>query len=257
MGLVLHMGNPNGEEWIPTSEQKEKFTGVTNLPSSGWMELYPPNGKRDSELYKNENREAEKTSKLLWTCKIKGEDYKKTGLSSCKISQDSLYVVVDSNAYVINKETGERTGFKSIDEIKQKQYGKDSIVTTSFSGKNVYGFSNKDNEKLWEFQATSRITQLSAIRDSELCFGSWDGRVYLLNSLTGEKNWDFETGWGVVTKPVITDKFVLFGSLDNNFYALNKNTGKLEWSFPCYAGIQSNPAVYGEYVFFGLSLIHI
>ena len=41
MGLLAFMGPPNGESFVPTNEQKEKFKGITDLPASGWVELYP------------------------------------------------------------------------------------------------------------------------------------------------------------------------------------------------------------------------
>jgi outer membrane protein assembly factor BamB len=252
MGLVLHRGNPNGEEWVPTSEEIQKFKGVTNLPAIGWVELYPPNGKVQDSSYKKEINQPSKSSKLLWTCKIDEESYKKTSLSSCEIVHDSIYVFTDTkNAFVLDKNTGEKKGIKSIGDIKTKKPQEENIITTSFSEKKLYGYSIKNNKKLWEFEANKKITGVSAIKDNIVCFGSWDGKVHSINALTGEKNWDFKTGWGIVTKPIITDDLVLFGSLDNNFYAIDKDSGELQWSFSCRSGIQSNPKTYGEYVFFG------
>ncbi len=252
MGLVLHMGNPNGKEWIPSSEEKEKIQGVTTLPASGWVEIYPPNNKTNIP-YKKEVNNHYKNSKVLWTCKIEEDKYKKTGLSSYEVSQDSIYVFTDSNnAYVLDKKTGQRKSIKSIEEMKSEVLKEEGdIVKTSISEETLSVFGSKDNKKLWEFKANAKITSLPSVKEDTLCFGSWDGKIYSLDPLTGEKKWDFETGWGVVTKPAVTENLVLFGSLDNNFYAVDRNNGEIEWSFTCNAGIQSSPAVYGEYVFFG------
>jgi len=211
MGMLAFMGPPNGQHFVPTNEQKERFKGITDLPASGWVELYPsisePNKLQNSKEYDN----MKKTAVVIWKQKIEEAE------------------LMDSYSNVISEDT----------------------VYTSILPGEIHALDVTKGKTIWKFKTDGEITASPRADDTNVYLGSWDGNVYALDISTGHLKWTFKTGWGVDTTPIVSGNLVYFGSNDNNFYALNKDSGELAWFYNCKSAIHSSPVVYGKYVFFG------
>jgi len=287
-GLMAFMGIPNGNTYVPTSEERDKFKGITELPPNGWVELYPSSSK-PINLPKNNKLTSIKESKVVQkyeTDHVGNMNYpyiKATGLS------DFVFIGTDKGLHAIEKETGKIKWEQTIGKIASKPviyketvlagckdgglyaFDKDTGKTEwkyEFpgtphlsdvkkncvyigSGEKCYKFDISEKKVLWDFKTDDPITVSPNVDSGVVYFGSWDGKVYAIDSETGELKWTYETGWGIDTTPAVSDDIVYVGSNDNNFYAINKETGETEWYFTCRSAIHSSPVVYGEYVFFG------
>jgi len=212
LGMLVYMGNPNGTTWTVSNELESKFKGITDLPSVGWIELYPLISNPKKIIKKEKQKEPLKQSKLLWQSKSTIWEDRDISLSK---------------------------------ELDMKTLGFNSNENT------YYSFDVKNGEMLWEKEINGPITALPRIIDEVIYIGSWDGNIYALDSENGDTIWKYQTGWGIDSTPIVSKDKVFIGGLDNNFYALDKKTGELDWYFTCKSAIHSSPIAYGEYVFFG------
>jgi len=278
MGLIAFMGKIDGSTWIPTDEDKNKYHGVTELPPSGWVELYASKSESDSLPLMNNLDNNDECSKILW-------QFETTGLgnmnySSSVISEDVVYTATSSGGvYALDTSRGSQIWSKNFGEIVVEPVVSEEFV---FIGTNIGLHSiNKENGEIkWE-QLIGRISSKPVVNKNLVIVGCSNGDTYALNVDTGvcewsyslhdsayvsnvnngniyigsgktcyafnidnrELLWDYETDGMITASPKFVDDTVYFGSWDGNIYALYPTNGDVKWSYETGWGIDSTPDV--------------
>lgn len=195
LGLHAHMGTPNGSQWNPSEEDKKRYAGLTELPASGWVEIYPSN-------YHSSNVQDEK----IKTCSGKSDNYKIVA----EYEKDEL-------------DTGD---FESSSVKKENNV----IYFGSRDGK-LYSVNEKSGDIEWAFQTGWGIVTKPCVSDKTVYVGSLDNNFYAVDSENGNLKWVFRCKSAIQSSPVVYGKYVFFGCDDGRFYALDKETGDYAWSF--------------------------
>ena len=286
MGLLAFMGAPNGKLFVPTIEQKKKFKGIVDLPSSGWVELYPSKSK-PTELENNkDHRYMKKTPIILWEQKIgeselvypfpnvvseniiytsvsQGEIYALDADKGMKIwnkkiedkayfhdiSNELIVIGTDKGVCAINKDTQAIKWYQYVGETYSKPIiNKNLVITSHFDG-TLYAFEIKSGDIKW----TNKLPYpgiISDINSNIACIGS--GNVcYCINIKNGNTQWDFKTDGIITASPYIEGKIVYFGSWDGKVYAVDTTNGNVKWIFETGWGIDTTPTVSDDIVFVG------
>jgi outer membrane protein assembly factor BamB len=284
MGLLLIMGNPNGTIYIPTDENKKKFNGVTELPVSGWVEIYPAisNNKLHKIVDYNNVR---KKGKLLWKYETKIQNIKSTsyfvsedivyislsqGLNfaldsksgkeiwnrkikdeilDLKLSEDLVFIGTNKGICAIDKETGNIEWYKYIGEINSKLVIVNNIVIAGISNGDLYALNVNTGEKEWEYKNINPDT-ISECFENNICIGS-DKICYCYDVKNKEIKWEFKTAGKITIPPKFYDDTVYIGSWDGNLYAVDIKKGNLKWNFKTGWGIDTTPAISNGRVFTG------
>ena len=286
MGLLAFIGNPDGTTWKPTDKNKNIYHGVTELPASGWVELYASTSKHN-KLHKNvDYNDVKKTGKVLW--KYEGNESKNIDFSSYVISGDIVYTSISSDriyaldagkgkqiwtqrigdkivnhevsknlvvigtdrgVYAINKETGSVEWHQNVGEAHSKPVIVDNLVITSFSNGDLFAFDFNTGDIKWKYKLPYSGT-VSEVYQDVICIGSGN-TCYCVNINDRETLWKFETSGKITAPPRIEKNSVYFGSWDGNVYALDLSTGYLKWTFKTGWGIDTKPEVANGLVFVG------
>ncbi|MCK4364760.1 MAG: PQQ-like beta-propeller repeat protein [Thermoplasmatales archaeon] len=246
LGLHAHMGNPNGSQWNPSEEKKKLYAGITELPASGWVEIYPLNYRPyniQDERIKTYSGESE-NYKLI-------TEYEKDDFEIGSFERSSIE---EENDVILElKEDGILTSPYQIDD--------ETLYFGSWDGK-IYSINEKNGEIKWTFQTGWSIVSKPYVSDKTVYIGSLDNNFYAVDSENGDLKWIFRCKSAIQSSPVVYGDYVFFGCDDGRFYALNKETGDYVWSFtPGYyikddalnylaTPIQSDPYVEDGIVYF-------
>ncbi|UCF50306.1 MAG: PQQ-binding-like beta-propeller repeat protein [Thermoplasmatales archaeon] len=283
MGLFVFMGRPDGEQWNPSNEEKEDYFGITELPTSGWLEVYPP---KSAPIYINsiDSYKEEKKSKVLW--KYETEDAKNMEYSTTCVSEDMIFTttseggilnlntnsgtlnwkdklngkIVESVAfedllfvggenglYAYDKETGKIKWKQFVGYISCKPIIAENLVIAGCENGNLYAFDVNSGKISWTKNFLSSIT-ISEISKDKIYIGSGDS-CYALNMKNNDILWTFKTNGKISTPPRVYNNDVYIGSWDGNLYALDSRNGNLKWTFKTGWGIVTTPAVSNNMIF--------
>ena len=287
LGLIAFMGIPNGTQWNPKNEVKEKYEGVTEFPPSGWLQLYGIS--HDPSILESDggiSYDQKKDSKELW--KYETEDSRNMVYSSCVISQDILYAAVSTGTiYALNtdqgkmiwkQEVGERTvepittgnllivgtenGLYALDletgnvewkqekgQVISKPVITNSLIISGFSDGYIYAFGPDSGEIKWTY-GLSDSTIVSELQRDKICFGS-DDACYAFDLENKEIIWEYKTDGKITASPRASSSMIYFGSWDGNIYALNSTDGSLKWKYETGWGIDTTPVISDRLVFVG------
>jgi len=283
MGLFVFMGRPDGEEWNPTDEEKKIFRDITELPASGWLEIYPPQSE-PIDIQTSENLKAEKNSKVLW--KYETENAKNIDYSTSAVSDELVYTAMSSGRiFTLSTSSGVINWKDRLDErIIESVDFKDLFFVGGENG--LYAFDKKTGKILWE-QIVGYISCKPVIAYNLVIAGCDNGNIYAFDVDSGKiswthnfidsttlsevskdtiyigcgcscyafdiKNreiiWEFKTNGKISASPKINKKDVYVGSWDGNLYALDSRTGNLKWTFNSGWGIVTTPAVFENLLF--------
>jgi outer membrane protein assembly factor BamB len=286
MGLLAHMGNPNGSQWNPTDDEKKKFKQVTELPASGWVEIYPSISKSNKLHMTVDYNDIRKTGIVLWKRKI--DDDENMNSSSNVVSEDIVYTYIspgeiyaldagigepiwnrkigdkivnhevsknlvvigtDSGVCAITKETGIVKWYQYVGEIHSKPIIVDDLVITSCSNGDIYAFDIDSGDIKWNYELPYSGV-ISEVERDTVCIGSGD-TCYCFNIRDREIRWKFETAGKITASPRTDGNSVYLGSWDGNVYAVDLSTGDLKWKYQTGWGIDSTPDVSDGMVFVG------
>lgn len=286
LGLLVHMGNPNGSEWIPDDEFKKKFEILTGLPASGWTEIFPlnsdPTFMKSTEVinYKGKN------SKILW--QYETDDTRNRIYSSSLIDEDVVYTVTSSGTiYALDRDNGRQKwskeiGDKSVDlEMSEelifigtdeglssvfKDSGKikweqsvgeisskpvivdDQIIASNVYGE-LYGFDLNTGEKKW-MDIFDGMVYISEAKGDTIYLGS--GKTcYAYDVIDNEVIWRFHTLGPITASPKVNGDTVYVGSWGGNICALDSETGVKKWCYETGWGIDSTPDIKDGTVYVG------
>ena len=283
MGLFVFMGRPDGEQWNPTDDEKKKFHGVTELPTCGWLELYP--SKSAPGIIKpTKNLNAEKNSKVLW--KYETENAKNIDYSSSTVSdnivftamstgriftlntnsgtlnwndkidekfvesvafKDLLFVGGENGLYAFEKETGNIKWKQFVGYISCKPIIANNLVIAGCVNGNIYAFDVNSGKVSWtkNFLESTTISEAS---HNTIFIGSGDS-CYAFDIKNKEIIWEFKTNGKISASPKINNNDVYVGSWDGNLYALDSRNGNQKWTFNTGWGIVTTPAVSNNLIF--------
>jgi len=283
MGLFVFMGRPDGEQWNPTDKEKEQYQGITELPTSGWLEVYSPKSSLISTKSSN-GLTAEKNSKILWKYEI--ENAKNIEYSSSTVSENIVYTAMSSgNILTLNTNSGNLNWKDKIDEkiidsvaykdlyfvggenglyafeketgkIKWKQYVgyisckpviANNLVIAGCNDGNIYAFGINSGEINW-IKSFIEPTTISEISKNKIFIGSGDS-CFAFDIKSKEIIWEFKANGKISASPKIHNKDVYVGSWDGNLYALDSSNGKLKWTFKSGWGIVTAPAISENLIF--------
>ncbi|KYK28562.1 hypothetical protein AYK20_07115 [Thermoplasmatales archaeon SG8-52-1] len=283
MGLFVFMGRPDGEQWTPNDEEKKKFQSITELPTSGWLEVYPPQSTPVN--IKNSNSYiADKKSKVLW--KYETENAKNIDYSSSTVSDNIVYTAMstgkiltlntDSGAlnwkdrlnekitnsvtfkdlyfvggenglYAFEKNTGQIKWKQIVGHISCKPVIANNLVIAGCDDGNIYAFDVNSGKISWtkRFLESAKISEISK---NNAYIGSGDS-CYAFDIYNKEIIWEFKTNGKISASPKIHKECLYFGSWDGNLYALDSKEGDLKWIFNTGWGIVTTPAVSEDLIF--------
>jgi outer membrane protein assembly factor BamB len=283
MGLFVFMGRPDGEQWNPSDIEKKKFQKITELPTCGWLEVYPP--KSAPINMKNTNSYiADKNSKVLW--KYETENANNIDYSSSTVSENIVYTamstgkiltlntysgalnwkdkidekIVDSvtfkdllflggenGLYALEKETGKIKWKQFVGYISCKPVITSNLVIAGCNDGNIYAFDIDSGKISWTKTFLDQ-TKISEISKNNLYVGSGES-CYAFDIKNKEIIWKFKTNGKISASPKIHKESVYFGSWDGNLYAINQRNGNLKWTFNTGWGIVTTPAVSENLIF--------
>ncbi len=285
IGLFAHMGKSDGVTYIPSEKDKDRFSGVTELPPNGWLELYPLKGESPVLQSNDISDFKEKNNRVLW--QYETDDTRNIAYSSSSVDKDIYYTVTSSGTtYALDSEVGRQIWnnkigensvglaisddlvfigsdkgvsavFRESGKIKwEKSIGK--IVSKPIVTEKLVIVSNLDGEILtFDFDGNRRWTYafddlayISCAQNNKIFIGSGDS-CYAFDIIDKEITWEYQTKGLITATPKISGNTVYVGSWDGNIYALDASTGNLKWKYQTGWGIDSTPDVSDGTVFVG------
>ena len=286
LGLLAFMGNPNGIDWKPTDEIKNVSHRVTELPASGWVELYSPISKPNKLHNAIDYNNIKKTGIVIWKCEIDGAENMNS--SSNVVSEDIVYtstssgmiyaldakkgepiwnkkigekivnhdvakklviIGTDNGVCAINKDKGDVRWYQYIGETYSKPVIVNDLVITSCSNGNLCALDIESGEIEWNFKLPYS-GMISEGNHDNICIVS-DNRCYCFNIKIRDINWKFETSGKISAPPRVEGNCVYLGSWDGNVYAIDPYSGDIKWTFKTGWGIDTTPVVSDGKVFVG------
>jgi len=286
LGLIAHMGVPNGTLFNPTEKQKKTYERITPLPASGWVDIYPFNSDPpildNNKITKNEQKE----SKLLWqypTDKLGNRNYSSNIISESTVysatssgniyaldktdgnkfwninigksslepvlSGNLLFVCSENGLHAIDKETGRIKWEKTIEKVSSKPYIYDEKVIVGTSDGILCSIDKNSGDKNWNYIFDDKI-YISNIKNSIIYIGSGKS-CYSFNIKDQKVVWQYKTNGLITASPIATGNTVYLGSWDGNLYALDSTNGNLKWKYQTGWGIDSTPYVSDGTVYVG------
>lgn len=285
MGVLLIMGNPSGIIFKPTEENKKKYRGVTELPVSGWAEIYPASSNHNKLHKLIDYDNVIKKEKLLWDYEAKIQNVKST---SYLVSDDIVYISLsqgsnfaldskngkeiwnrkiedevfdfelsdnlviigtDKGIYAIDKKTGDIKWFQYIGEINSKPVIVDNIVIAGITNGDLYAFDIDSGTIEWQLKDINQETISEAHRNT-ICICS-DNKCYCYDIKNNEIVWEFISAGKITNPPRFNGNTVYMGSWDGNLYAIDIFKGEIKWTFNTGWGIETTPAISDGIVFTG------
>jgi len=284
MGILLIMGNPNGIIYKPSDENKKKYHGITDLPVSGWVEVYP--AISNNKLHKIVDYDNSiKKEKLLWNYKTKIQNLKSTcylvsdnivyislsqGLNfaldskngkeiwnrkiedeifNFELSDNLVFIGTDKGIYAIDKKTGYIKWFQQIGEINSKPVIVNNIVIAGISDGDLFAFDIDSGKIEWQLNNLNHET-ISEAYQNNICITS-DNKCYCYNLKNNEIKWEFKSDGKITNPPSFDGNTVYIGSWDGNIYAIDLFNGDTKWTFKTGWGIDTTPVVSDDIVFTG------
>ena len=287
MGLIAFMGKPDGVTWIPTEEDKNKYHGVTELPPSGWVELYASKSKSNNLPLMNILDNKDEDGKILWQFETNGlgnvnysssvvsEDVVYAATSSGGVyaldtnrgeqiwnknvgerivepvvSEDSVFVGTDVGLHAINKENGEIKWEQLVGRISSKPVVTKNLVIVGCSNGDICAFDVDSGDMEWSY-SFSDSAYISELHSNNVLYVGSGKTCYAFNIADRELLWEYETNGMITAPPKKDDNTVYFGSWDGKLYALDAGTGDYKWDFETGWGIDSTPDISDGTVFVG------
>jgi len=284
-GFLAIMGCPNGSTLKTTNKSEKKFHGITELPSSGWVELYSSISKPNKLQRLVDYNDIKKTGKLLWKHEVddenidssfnvvsedivytsisQGEIYaldaskgdtiwnKKIGdkIVNHEVSNNLVIIGTDNGICAVDKETGAIKWERKVGEISSKPIVVKDVVIASCSNGDIYAFDIDSGVTKWNYELPYPGLISEGVGNT-ICIGA-NNICYCLNINDRKILWKFETAGKITASPRIDGNSVYFGSWDGNIYALDLSTGKLKWTFETGWGIDTTPVVSDGMVLLG------
>ena len=285
-GFLAHMGIPNGSIWNPTDEQKNKYSRVTELPASGWVEIYPinsdPTFRQSSDIinYKGTGNdpiwqyETDDTRNVIYTSSLIDEDVvyavSSTGMLTAlnsdngrqiwsnkigeksvdlEISDELLFIGNNEGLIGVYKDSGKIKWEQLIGEISSKPViVGDQIIASTIKG-DLYGFDLNTGKIKWTDKFDDAV-YISEEKEGDIYLGSGD-ICYSYDIKNNEKNWKFHMVWPITAAPKVNGDTVYVGSWGGSICALYSETGVKKWCYEIGWGIDSTPDVKDGTVFVG------
>ena len=271
-GLIVLMGNTNGDQFNPTPKQKEKYSSITEIPSSGWAKIYPSKSKPNN-IPERSNKNIIKDGRILWE-----NDY----------NRNYSYNVIFGNQIFVTTKTGY---IYSIEPIKNKEKDVKKVneeVISTFPNLELKQIETNTEKIKWKCDIGPAASK-PVIIDDHVIVGCLDGNVHILDVKTGDKEWtysfsdsayisnvknnkvyvgseetcyaldtnkgkllwEYKTDGPITSPPSVSDGKVYVGSWDGRLYAIDAETGKTKWTYQTGWGIDTTPAIKDNKLYFG------
>jgi len=286
LGLITYMGKTNGFEINPSDEAKNKFHEITELPPSGWLELYPFNSEPpvldsiDVSDFKRKNGivlwqyETDNIGNRNYSSSIVSEDMAYASTSSGNIyalnktngkkiwsvdigekslepalSKDLLFVCSDRGLHAINKDTGKIKWEKTIETMSSKPVITNGQIIVGCSDGSIYVFDKNTGEQKCNYDFNDMV-HISNEKNDKIYIGS-EKSCYSFDISKKEVVWEYETDGIITAAPKIIGSTVYIGSWDGELYALDSASGDLKWKYQTGWGIDTTPEISDGIVFVG------
>jgi outer membrane protein assembly factor BamB len=92
------------------------------------------------------------------------------------------------------------------------------VVLVGSRDKQLHALHPKTGERLWTFNAKSRIDSSPVIVGRRAFFGAADGRLYGLDVKTGREVWQFDAGGAVLASPAVAAGRLVIGTDNGDLY---------------------------------------
>lgn len=287
MGLLAFMGKTNGVTYIPNENTKKTYHGVTELPPSGWVEVYPSKSKPNNVPLMNVLDKKNENSKILW--QYETNDIVNMNYSSSVVSEDIVYTATSSGAvyaldasqgaqkwithvgegvvepavsdglvffgtdegvHAINKENGGVEWERLVGKIVAKPVVTKNLVIAGCSNGEicVFDVDTGNMERSYSLPGSAYVSELNG---GNILYVGSEKTCYAFDIINEEKIWEYETN-GMITAPPKKDgNTVYFGSWDGKLYAVDAKTGDYKWDYETGWGIDSTPDISDGMVFVG------
>jgi len=182
MGLVTHMGNPDGSQWNPTDEQKKNYEWVTPLPVSGWVEIYGLNSNPEFLQSTDVIDYKERNSKILW--QYEAGEVNNRNYSSSVVSEGVVYAATSSGEiYALDAKRGKQIWTVDIsgESVEPVLSGKILFVGNKMG---VYAI-NKEGGKIEWKKTIGMVTSKPIVTADLVIVSSSDNNIYALDKDSG------------------------------------------------------------------------
>jgi len=282
MGLVLYFGKINGSEYVPSRQEREKFKGITNLPTSGWLEIYDSKFE-NTGLRPKKSYNLDQKSKVLWTYEnneqLYSPDISKAGdlivCTSCgrvptydaktgkklwdfKFERDIKHLVISDNYYLIGtdkglfklkNDNGEILWSQPVGQITSNPIIKGNSLIAGFEDGNIHGFEIETGDIEWSYKFSNK-PYISKEKQDIICISAGKS-CFGFNIDAKDVIWEVETEKIISASPKMGSSKVFIGSWDGKLYAIDYKTGEIKWIYQTGWAIDSTPDISDEMVFVG------
>jgi len=231
MGFFAFFGPLDGGTWFPTNEEENKFHGVTELPVSDWVKIYPSLPEKEIDLLTNSYNNDKRG--IL-------SDIESDGLITAypSVIDDAVYFGSwDGNVYALDSKNGHvKWSFKTGWGIDSTPYVSQDTVYVGSLDNNFYALDKETGELKWSFTCKAAIHSSPVVYGEYVFFGCDDGCFYALNKTNGNLAWDFTPEYSIkynevnnyITTPITSDPFIEEGMVNFNvkdkLYSLDTQT---------------------------------
>lgn len=203
------------------------------------------------------NKEAEKSTNVLWTVKTGGKI-----TSSPVIFEESVIIGSnDGKLYSVDINTKEtKWTFDSGDAITTTPIILENNVVFS-NGVNCYSLDAKTGKENWKYSGGGEVKNVDqydyhapsvVVYKDLIIFPSTAGTFYALSKQAGEKIWEYKDGnsGSIRTTPSIKDNIMCFGDISGRVFAVDIDTQKSLWSKSIGSKLVHSALVYKDYAYF-------
>ena len=233
MGVLAFFGPLDGNTWIPTDEEENKYNGITELPVSDWVKIYPYISEKKNDVFVNSYNDDEEISKFL-------SDIESNELitASPVVFDDVIYFGSwDGNVYALDTETNTiKWKYKTGWGIDSTPYVSDGTVYVGSLDNNFYALDKETGGLKWSFSCNAAIHSSPVVYGEYVFFGCDDGHFYALDKENGDLAWDFTPEYSIkendvnnyITTPITSDPFIenglVYFDVKGKTYALDTQT---------------------------------
>ena len=257
LGLIAFMGKANGITWIPDEQTKKDYHGVTILPPTDWVEVYPSNSRiSDLSSFKYNNVDTsqrydleakEINSKTLW--QYDTIDNGNINYSHSVVSDDMVYTTTSTGmVYALDSNNGrEKWSMKLADTTVDPVLSDDTIFIGT--DKNLYAISKENGKILWE-QIIARIASKPVISGNNIIVGCKTGEIYIFDIESGDQIWEYALSDAAYVSELDGDNMFYVAS-GKTCYGFDYTKKEKIWSFDTDGLITSAPRKKGNSVYLG------
>jgi outer membrane protein assembly factor BamB len=261
MGLLAFMGKSNGVTWVPTDENNNEFHGVTILPPSGWVEVYPSNSKIGNLPPTNGingpmpvmqdlislGNDREKSTKTLW--KYDTIDDENINYSSSVVADDVVYTASASgNIYALDSNNGrQKWEINLADNTLEPALSKDIVFIGTDKG--LHAIDKETGSVIWD-QLVGRISSKPVISGDNVIIGCYNGEMYVFDVNHGDLKWSYALSDSAYVSE-LNDNNLFYIASGKTCYAFDINKKEKIWDFETNGLITSSPRKKGNTVYFG------